>query len=311
MSFPPLPSAILYLDQFVISNLSHVRNGITKSDEEFWVAVNDRLTRLLAAGQIACPVSLNHQLESSLAKSSEDIKSTAAALSGGWSFDAFPEVCIHQLDTCFRATLTEAPLPPWRFQAPEVLARAIPFSQCSEAEIANLQNQKNKDAAEVEHLSHKVFATKSGKSLQKWHDDEFAFLLKCYAPFFVKTVPVNLRDAACHFLDGPASQSVPFLNTSAWMSAAFARKCAGGQRKSSGSILADIDSIACLSPYCDAMFVDRECHGLWSEMYNSGKITLPTRLFSHRDTTAFITFLDNLLGNQIEEEEHKLPTDSQ
>ncbi len=308
MNSPSLPATILYLDQFVISNLSHVRNGITKPNEAFWGAVNDRLTRLIAAGKIACPVSLNHQLESSLAtKSSADFKSSALAFSGGWSFASFPEVWIHQLQTSFRATLAKAPLRPWRSQAPAVLLRTIPFSQYSEVEIDNLQNQKKKDTAEVEHLSSNVFATNAGKSIQKWHDDEFAVRLKRYAPFLVETVQVNLREAALHFLEGPASQSVPFLNTSAWMSAAFARKCAGGQKKALGSILADIQFIACLSPYCDAMFVDRECHGLWSEMFNSARITLPTRLFSLGDTTAFITFLDNL----IVDEDRKLPTDSQ
>lgn len=97
------------------------------------------------------------------------------------------------------------------------------------------------------------------------------------------------------YFESPTLELVPFCLISSMLWAAIARKAAAGQRRppSQGTVT-DIDVISTLLPYCDAMFVDRECHGYLKEEPLSTKLSYGARVFSLANKDEFLSYLDNM-----------------
>lgn len=52
--------------------------------------------------------------------------------------------------------------------------------------------------------------------------------------------------------------------------------------------------ISTVIPYCDAAFIDRECHTLLSEQPVSVRVGYGIRFFSHRNKEEFVTYLEGI-----------------
>jgi gas vesicle protein len=88
-------------------------------------------------------------------------------------------------------------------------------------------------------------------------------------------------------------KNIPAHHISALMWTELARRVAVvGQKKIKGSIFNDIRTISNLMPYCDAMFVDKECAEILSEVKT--KIKYKTKIFSLRNKDEFLTYLEKL-----------------
>jgi hypothetical protein len=88
---PPLRTAVVYLDQFVISQLMKLRNPETKGHEAviadpFWSELLSLLERLHRMQIIVCPDSREHERESLLSPFFGPLKATYESLSGGITF---------------------------------------------------------------------------------------------------------------------------------------------------------------------------------------------------------------------------------
>lgn len=91
---------------------------------------------------------------------------------------------------------------------------------------------------------------------------------------------------------------VPFVKISSMLYAALARKAAAGQKNPPNQgMVNDIRMVSALLPYCDAMFVDKECHSYLNEQPLSVAIDYGTRVFSLHTKAEFTKYLDEIEVN--------------
>lgn len=92
-----------------------------------------------------------------------------------------------------------------------------------------------------------------------------------------------------------AIRNVPFNRIAAMLYAALARKFASGRKKPPNQGIGhDIEVISVLLPYCDAMFIDNECHSYLKENPISETLNYGTKIFSLNDRAAFIEYLNEI-----------------
>jgi hypothetical protein len=99
------------------------------------------------------------------------------------------------------------------------------------------------------------------------------------------------------YLDSTSFENLPFIKISCLLLAALARKAAAGKKRPPNQGMAyDISMISTLLPYCDAMFIDKECHSYLSEAPLCDAIDYGTKVFSLRNKREFLDFLDQILA---------------
>jgi len=99
---PKLRKKIIYLDQFVISNLMKLKNPATQGHatvaaDPFWRELHDILFRLRQLQMICCPDSGSHVEESRTSPFNAELKKTYEGLSGGITFQAFDSIKSQQI----------------------------------------------------------------------------------------------------------------------------------------------------------------------------------------------------------------------
>ena len=84
----------------------------------------------------------------------------------------------------------------------------------------------------------------------------------------------------------------PFLKLQAMMCAVIAMKAAGGQREPPNEgMTTDIDNVAHLLPYCDAMFLDNECRALMLNVPMHVRPDDAKKLYSMQVKDEFLAYL--------------------
>ena len=95
---------------------------------------------------------------------------------------------------------------------------------------------------------------------------------------------------------------VLFFRISAMLYAALARKASSGQlRMPSQGMMNDIRAISAMLPYCNAMFLDKECTALLNEQPLRTRLGSGTKVFSLNTKDEFVSFL-NLIEAQAPRE---------
>jgi len=90
-------------------------------------------------------------------------------------------------------------------------------------------------------------------------------------------------------------KDVPFNRISSMLYAALARKAAAGRNKPPGQgIVNDIPLISILLPYCDTIFLDKECYGYLNEEPLKSDLNYGTRLFSISNRDELMAYLDDI-----------------
>jgi hypothetical protein len=111
----------------------------------------------------------------------------------------------------------------------------------------------------------------------------------------VGVVDADMAELIQKYLTSDALEYVPFIRISALLYTAQARIFASGRTKAvTGSAIADFEMIATLLPYCDAMFVDRECHSLLSDQPLPSQLGYLCQVFSTKLRDQFLAFLKEL-----------------
>ena len=124
---PELRKKIIYLDQFVVSNLMKLENRATKGHatvaaDPFWQDLHDLLFQLLHLQMICCPDSGSHEGESRISPFNAELKRTYEALSGGITFQAFDSIKSNQIAELALAW-AEQRMPAFDFESRRVLSR--------------------------------------------------------------------------------------------------------------------------------------------------------------------------------------------
>jgi len=104
------------------------------------------------------------------------------------------------------------------------------------------------------------------------------------------------------YLMSASLKDVPFNKISSMLFAAIARKAASGQKRPPNrGMCNDIDCISTLLPYCDAMFIDNECHGYLQESPLRECITYGTKTFGWNNRKEFLAYLSGILSSGSKE----------
>jgi len=97
------------------------------------------------------------------------------------------------------------------------------------------------------------------------------------------------------YLTSPSLKDVPFLKIYSMLVASIARKAAAGRKKPPNQGMAnDIEIISVLLPYCDAMFIDNECHNYLKEQPLCDAIDYGTVFYSQKTKDEFLNYLDEI-----------------
>ena len=97
------------------------------------------------------------------------------------------------------------------------------------------------------------------------------------------------------FLYSETFEDVPYIKISSMLYAAMARRANKGKKEPPGrGFLNDVEMISTLLPYCDAMFIDKECRSLLLEKPLCDNITHGTKIFSPKNKGEFLAYLDQI-----------------
>ena len=97
------------------------------------------------------------------------------------------------------------------------------------------------------------------------------------------------------FLFSEIFEDVPYIKISSMLYAAMAVRANKGKKEPPGrGFLNDVEVISTLLPYCDAMFIDKECRSLLLEKPLCDNITYSTKIFSPKNKGEFLAYLDQI-----------------
>lgn len=100
------------------------------------------------------------------------------------------------------------------------------------------------------------------------------------------------------YFNSTSIKEVPYGKISALLFAGMARKAASGKKKPpTRGVVNDVKTIASLSPYCDAMFIDNECRGYLVEEPVKSLLGIRTQFFSQTSLNEFLKYLDEIEAN--------------
>jgi hypothetical protein len=86
-------------------------------------------------------------------------------------------------------------------------------------------------------------------------------------------------------------ERLPFIRVAASLWATFAAQSSTRAEPPGQGLTNDVSIVSTLIPYCDAMFVDRECYGLLNNIPKSHRTTYGCQVFSLTNRDAFLEYL--------------------
>jgi ribosomal protein S27AE len=96
-TLPQVRKAVLYLDQFAISNLMWVRSNSAKKVNDFYSTLYDRLLELLRLQAVVCPSSDSHQDESVVHTDFEALRDAYESFGHSIRFKGFEQIKYKQI----------------------------------------------------------------------------------------------------------------------------------------------------------------------------------------------------------------------
>jgi hypothetical protein len=354
---PELRKRIIYLDQFVVSNLMKLDNSEIKGHERvvaepFWAELRDLLSQLRQLQMICCPNSGSHEEESRIWQYNAELKKAYESLSSGIRFESFDSIKSQQIGELTRA-FTEAREPRFDFNPRRVLSRNpnewneryyITFGDNPFIVPAELKLQRTELHAHIAGLFRDVWA-KEKRDFQYWYDHErssyqghlcsavmksrrerFGAML-AYRPGAEISLPdigktlSSFAESLLYSLEhiirfprngGERSQEernrleaefgkanriaeAPFVRLQSLMFAAIAMRAAQGQKAPPDEgTTTDIETVAHLLPYCDAMFMDKGCLSLLLDVPKNLRPPETAKVFSLNLKAQFLNYLRSI-----------------
>jgi hypothetical protein len=359
---PELRKKIIYLDQFVISNLMKLENPATKGHasvaaDPFWRELHDLLFQLRQLQMICCPDSGSHEEESRTSPFNAELKKTYEALSGGITFNAFDSIKSGQIgelalawaegrepvfDFDPRAVLSsdpnewnerfyivvgdnpfisEARLRQVRAELHANISRLFRdvwgkekrgFEYWYELERTGFQGHLLKAAVKNRReRAEAVLSCKPGEgpSLEVLDNTLLSSILLSFPEGVIASVEHVMRFPRDGGMRSPAEQAelgkgfllhnrianAPFVKLQSLMFAALAMRAAQGQREPPNEgTTTDIDTVAHLLPYCDAMFMDNGCRSLLLDVPTALRPLEAAKVFSLNVKARFLEYLRSI-----------------
>ena len=112
----------------------------------------------------------------------------------------------------------------------------------------------------------------------------------------------DICNKTMEYLNSKYIKDIPFLKISAMFYAAIARKAAAGKKNPPGQGMSnDISIISVIFPYCDAIFIDKECHSYIRENPLCDELNYGTKIFSLSNKDAFLDYLEFIENSASED----------
>ena len=348
---PNLNKKIIYLDQFVISEMMKALKNKTKIEKEtdkFWLKLFEKLDRLTKLQLIICPDS-NFQYEESLHYEFEAHKQMYEHLSHGITFYDKATIQRFQLIQQFKKSLgikvdalkkedvISSRINGWQ----EKLRISMNFKS-NEEEIIKMKQGRSDCCNEITKVF-KKWQKEKQKKFKDWYkeeamawgltkaqihiekmkkealfehghlqlkDDEVLSLFlgdeKVLIYSLMQTIPKEKEDQmdsweqVLKFLISEEILEVPFNHISSllWAGIAYQAAIVGRKHPPGSGMPNDIDMVGILLPYCDAIFVDREMHGLLNMKEVAKEVgQFKTEIFSAKNKKDFFEYLDEIEKN--------------
>jgi len=348
-SLPSTPKKLLYLDQFVISKLMFVlhpdhRERLRKQGDEeaaFWLALFERLDRLLKLQLLACPDSTAHWEESLPSPFNTDLRRMYEHLSADVSYEHPATIKRFQLHAAFLRWLdgtekvvtvediASGAINHWTDRI-QVTTRIEPTDE----ELSELREVRERThaglAAEVERWRREPRRRFSeyfeGQLLAagphdmrvytKWTETVVRMTTgvvqldpeQMLPPNPARTVTILKRTLGergvpvdqqlskiAEFFTSEDARQVPWLQIACGMLAALAVKASLQQAPSpDAGMLTDLNTVATLLPYCDAIFIDNRCADLLREATERVPLDYEASVFSTGNREELLDWLDEL-----------------
>lgn len=351
-SLPVLSKKIIYIDQFVISNMMksiHPTFRITDKNNDFFKELFLKLEFLAKAHIVVCPESLIHYDESIMSKRYcyDDIKEMYKYLSFGTSFLSISTISRFHFVAAFRKYLTG--VDDIKLKRETVCPRCNEWKDKLRIDVDCTTREAYKKEIcdqKIRSLEALSLVFEDWKRIRPFVFEEiFKNELTSPAKFYLKNYYVFLKEFTkaqfgienninryisdealltvremfnileesqialsryCELIDtffkSNLMLEVPNHRIESLLWTALARKAASGQKKIKNiSIVNDIYAISSYMPYSDAIFIDKECHGLLDDVDVQKRIGCTTRVFSLKNKAEFIKYLDELILNISEE----------
>ncbi|MGO9317235.1 MAG: hypothetical protein ACLPXT_06560 [Terracidiphilus sp.] len=348
---------IIYLDQFVVSNLVKLKNPTTPAQERlaadpFWQELYGLIFQLRFLQMICCPDSWSHEEESRISNMNADLKEMYERLSGGNSFHQFNDIKSEQIGELALAW-SEGREPQFNFDPRSVLSKDpdewneryfFTFQDNPFVTKTGIRQTRQANHANVARLFTDVWA-KQVRDFDYWYDLERTEYQKAIIQSYVRSqqerqeviAPINPSEQMSievldkflpSFVEGviyslqhvmrfpreggvrsPEEQAnmllgffkanriseAPFLKLQAMMCAVIAMRAAAGQREPPNEgMTTDIDNVAHLLPYCEAMFMDNECRALMLNVPMRVRPDDAKKLYSMQVKDEFLAFLRDI-----------------
>lgn len=304
-----------------------------KQIDAFWRELFERLDQLCKLGAIVCPWSMFLAYESSMTEDHDALLRMGDQLSASVSFVGPDYIKAIQLRAFARAWATQTGVDPREVESSRVIKPSVNAWREAEFTVPYVDRTKawieqyNRLKAEIQADHSGVFERWKAES-KKGFEDWFVEECKGFATGIQLVVERHLsrkaagneppipdlltavwaaqqvlqetgapgRDSVLDFLCSPLLEQVPFVRITSSLFAAIADRGAhqGKLRYPTSDMRNDINVVAHLLPYCDAMFLDRECVGLVRERKVQEKVGCGTVLFCHRERSELIAYLDSI-----------------
>jgi hypothetical protein len=346
LPLPPLKKHVIYLDQFVISNMMKELDPANKQEPGFYRGLFEKLDRLSRLQLIVCPHSPIQDNESVVDTRYEKIRTVFRQLSQGISFRD-PETLFHaDIVHAFRSWLTGKP----RESGVDRRFALTKNPDVWQSEYRIDLNFTMPGLAQELREAHTLVTKRLHQTCEQWRIEEnFDFaevfnnelggtgraILQRYARYAAHFAAVSSGEApfdneVC-FAPGEATlvsrmmsqlpsglptwnqrfqriqdffvsdhfRSIPAVRIGALFWATIAREINSGRRPDrfpTAAMFNDIDIVSNYSPFCDAMFVDKEISHLSKQRELREELAGSAHLFSLRknEKAAFLDFLDQI-----------------
>jgi hypothetical protein len=346
VTLPPVQKRIIYLDQFVISNMMKALDPTGKNVDGFYRTLFEKLDRLSKLQLIVCPDSPIQDYESVVDGRYEKFRTVFRQLSHGISFHD-PTTILHaQIMRAFRCweagkpceadvtrkfALTQEP-DVWQ----DVYRIELNFTTPG---LAQELNTRRELVIERLHKKCREWQDDANFSFEQIFNDELAGHAKvileqysrhlahyaavragyapvddelCFPPPGERVVSGMLRElsssissyeerfaAIREFFASEHFRRVPGVRITGLFWATIARDIHNGRKSDhfpKSGMFNDIDAVAMYSPFCDAMFVDKEIAHLTKQGPLREELGGDVRFFSLRGTekAEFLDYLDGI-----------------
>lgn len=324
-SYPPtrlplLNKKIIYLDQFVISNMMHALNPASKAHNrgdhrEFYIELFKRLDLLGKKQLIGCPESEFHLYESLPTQYFQSLRRMYTLLSGGMSFNRVNRICRSQIWKTFRCWLNEKSLEDYKQDKNEAFSKGVRTGWTGRFSVSvnlgtppfyldELRKERETISVRLEDVFER-WRKEKGREFLYWVAKETKGLANRHSNSDIHRMgaALNQQEAITEtqwqeYLHSKHFAEVPCVKLEATIWATVAYRAANiGQRKAPNQGFSnDVSFISTFLPYCDAMFVDKECHGILDDklMRDTVKQYGETKVFSLKNKEDFMSYLDRV-----------------